>query len=209
MLVGRANKGIDAFAGGCVENAYRDVNIAFANELSMICDKADINVNELIDLASKHPRVRILKPGPGVGGHCIAVDPWFIVSEFPTEAKIIKQARLINNYKREWVMKKIKASAKKFQKDKGRIPMIACMGLSYKQDIDDLRESPALEIYHELEADKFAGGILFRLGATLEEAQAGVNTFSLASDSKTHPPKRARLNWSNHADHPRLAQPHH
>ncbi|MFN8144524.1 MAG: UDP-N-acetyl-D-mannosamine dehydrogenase [Bacteroidia bacterium] len=138
-----------------VENAYRDVNIAFANELSMICDKANINVNELIDLASKHPRVRILKPGPGVGGHCIAVDPWFIVSEFPTEAKIIKQARQINNYKREWVMKKIKAAAKKFQKDIGRAPMIACMGLSYKQDIDDLRESPALEIYHELEADKF------------------------------------------------------
>lgn len=138
-----------------VENAYRDVNIAFANELSMICDKAEINVNELIDLASKHPRVKILKPGPGVGGHCIAVDPWFIVSEFPSEAKIIKQARLINRYKQDWVFKKVKAAAKKFQKDKGRVPIIACMGLSYKPDIDDLRESPALEIYEELKKEKF------------------------------------------------------
>jgi UDP-N-acetyl-D-mannosaminuronic acid dehydrogenase len=134
-----------------VENAFRDVNIAFANELSMICDKAKINVNELIDLACKHPRVRILKPGPGVGGHCIAVDPWFIVSEFPKEAKIIKQARLINNYKKDWVVEKIQAAIKKFSKSTGRQPKVACMGLSYKADIDDLRESPALEIYHVLE----------------------------------------------------------
>ncbi len=138
-----------------VENAYRDVNIAFANELSMICDKADINVNELIDLASKHPRVKILNPGPGVGGHCIAVDPWFIVSEFPDDAKIIKQARVTNKYKQEWVYKKVKSIAKKFQKDKGRIPTIACMGLSYKPDIDDLRESPALEIFTALGKEKF------------------------------------------------------
>jgi len=134
-----------------VENAFRDVNIAFANELSMICDKAKINVNELIELACKHPRVRILKPGPGVGGHCIAVDPWFIVSEFPKEAKIIKQARLINNYKKEWVIEKIQLAIKKFAKTTGRQPKVACMGLSYKADIDDLRESPALEIFHELE----------------------------------------------------------
>ena len=134
-----------------VENAFRDVNIAFANELSMICDKAKINVNELIDLACKHPRVRILKPGPGVGGHCIAVDPWFIVSEFPKESKIIKQARLINNYKKDWVIEKIQTAIKKFSKSTGRKPKVACMGLSYKADIDDLRESPALEIYYELE----------------------------------------------------------
>lgn len=134
-----------------VENASRDVNIAFANELSMICDKAKINVNELIDLACKHPRVRILKPGPGVGGHCIAVDPWFIVSEFPKESKIIKQARLINNYKKDWVAEKIQQSIKKFTKSAGRAPKVACMGLSYKADIDDLRESPSLEIYHALE----------------------------------------------------------
>ncbi|TAH42772.1 MAG: UDP-N-acetyl-D-mannosamine dehydrogenase [Bacteroidetes bacterium] len=138
-----------------VENAYRDVNIAFANELSMICDKADINVNELIDLASKHPRVKILNPGPGVGGHCIAVDPWFIVSEFPEDAKIIKQARIINKYKQEWVYKKVKTVAKKFQKDKGRTPTIACMGLSYKPDIDDMRESPALDIFTALAKEKF------------------------------------------------------
>ncbi len=134
-----------------VENAFRDVNIAFANELSMICDKAKINVNELIDLACKHPRVRILKPGPGVGGHCIAVDPWFIVSEFPKEAKIIKQARLTNNHKKDWVIEKINENIKKFSKSSGRIPKVACMGLSYKADIDDLRESPALDIFKELE----------------------------------------------------------
>lgn len=137
------------------ENAYRDVNIAFANELSMICDKAEINVNELIDLASKHPRVKILKPGPGVGGHCIAVDPWFIVADFKNEAKIIKQARLTNNYKREWVIEKIIKAADAFKKKNKRNAVIACMGLAYKPDIDDLRESPALEIVHDLEKMKY------------------------------------------------------
>jgi UDP-N-acetyl-D-mannosaminuronic acid dehydrogenase len=136
-----------------VENAYRDVNIAFANELSMICDKAGIDVMELIELAGKHPRVKILKPGPGVGGHCIAVDPWFIVTAFPAEAKLIKLARQVNNQKKDWVLKKIRAAAIKFQKQSGRRPLIACMGLSYKADIDDMRESPALEIYHTLERE--------------------------------------------------------
>lgn len=138
-----------------VENAYRDVNIAFANELSIICDQSGIDVNELIDLAGKHPRVKILKPGPGVGGHCIAVDPWFIVSAFPKEAKIIRLARETNNNKTQWVLKKIKDAARKFEKSHKRKPVIACMGLSYKADIDDLRESPALEIYHELEQQDF------------------------------------------------------
>ncbi len=138
-----------------VENAYRDVNIAFANELSVICDKAGINVNELIDLASKHPRVKILKPGPGVGGHCIAVDPWFIVSAFKEDAKIIQQARRINIDKKEWVINKIKNTAEKFEKQTGKAPKISCMGLSYKADIDDLRESPALEIYRELEKKNY------------------------------------------------------
>jgi UDP-N-acetyl-D-mannosaminuronic acid dehydrogenase len=137
------------------ENAYRDVNIAFANELSMICDKAGINVNELIELASKHPRVKILKPGPGVGGHCIAVDPWFIVSDFKEEAKIIKQARLTNNYKRDWVIEKIKDAAAVFKKKNKRNAVIACMGLAYKPNIDDLRESPALEIVLELQRLKY------------------------------------------------------
>lgn len=137
------------------ENAYRDVNIAFANELSLICDKAGINVNELIGLASKHPRVKILKPGPGVGGHCIAVDPWFIIADFRNEAKLIRQARLINIYKREWVIEKIKKAAGDFKKKNKRAAVIACMGLAYKPDIDDLRESPALEIVRDLERMKY------------------------------------------------------
>ena len=127
-----------------VENSSRDVQIAFANELSMICDKAEINVWELINLANKHPRVNILQPGTGVGGHCIAVDPWFIVSEFKKETVIIKNAREINNYKTDWVIEKIKSTALKFELDNNRKPTIALMGLAFKPDIDDLRESPAL-----------------------------------------------------------------
>ena len=127
-----------------VENSSRDVSIAFANELSMICDKAEINVWELIHLANKHPRVNILQPGTGVGGHCIAVDPWFIVSEFKKEAVIIRNAREINNYKTEWVIEKIKSTALQFELDNNRKPTIALMGLAFKPDIDDLRESPAL-----------------------------------------------------------------
>ena len=127
-----------------VENSSRDVSIAFANELSMICDKAGINVWELINLANKHPRVNILQPGTGVGGHCIAVDPWFIVSDFKKEAVLIKNAREINNYKTNWVIEKIKSTALQFELDNKRKPTIALMGLAFKPDIDDLRESPAL-----------------------------------------------------------------
>lgn len=137
-----------------VENSYRDVNIAFANELSIICDKTGINVLELINLANKHPRVKILQPGCGVGGHCIAVDPWFLVSDFPEEAKIIHQARLINDYKSEWVTEKIKNTALKFEIDNKRQPLIACMGLSFKPDIDDMRESPAKHITQNLITQK-------------------------------------------------------
>ncbi len=126
-----------------VENSSRDVNIAFANELSLICNKAGINVWELISLANKHPRVNILQPGTGVGGHCIAVDPWFIASEFPEEAKIIRTAREINNYKTLWVIEKIKTEIFKFQKKHNRQPIVALMGLAFKPNIDDLRESPA------------------------------------------------------------------
>ena len=133
-----------------VENASRDVQIAFANELSMIADKADINVWELINLANKHPRVNILQPGTGVGGHCIAVDPWFIVSEFPKEARIIRTAREINNYKTEWVIEKIKNAALKFELENNKKPKIACMGLAFKPNIDDLRESPALYVTQSL-----------------------------------------------------------
>ena len=129
-----------------VENSYRDTNIAFANELSMICDKADINVWELIKLANKHPRVNILQPGSGVGGHCIAVDPWFIVAAYPQEAKVIKQARLSNDYKSEWVSERIKNAALQFEIDNQRKAKVAYFGLAFKPDIDDLRESPAVGI---------------------------------------------------------------
>jgi len=126
-----------------VENSSRDVQIAFANELSLICDKADINVWELIDLANKHPRVNILQPGCGVGGHCIAVDPYFIVAEYPMESKIIGKAREINNYKSFWCAEKVQTAKLEFELKHGRKPSIALMGLAFKPNIDDLRESPA------------------------------------------------------------------
>jgi len=126
-----------------VENSSRDVQIAFANELSLICDKADINVWELIELANKHPRVNILQPGCGVGGHCIAVDPYFIVSDYPMESKIIGTAREVNNYKSFWCAEKVKTTKLEFELKHGRKPSIALMGLAFKPNIDDLRESPA------------------------------------------------------------------
>ena len=127
------------------ENAFRDVNIAFANELSFIADKLDINIWELIDLANRHPRVNILKPGPGVGGHCIAVDPWFIVHSAPEESRIIRMAREINDSKPLRIAEKVRQRAARFTN-----PIIACLGLSYKADIDDLRESPAIGIVRDL-----------------------------------------------------------
>lgn len=126
-----------------VENSSRDVQIAFANELSLICDKANIDVWELIDLANKHPRVNILQPGCGVGGHCIAVDPYFIVADYPMESQIIGKAREINNYKSFWCAEKIKTAKLEFELKNGRKPRIALMGLAFKPNIDDLRESPA------------------------------------------------------------------
>ena len=126
-----------------IENSSRDVQIAFANELSLICDKADINVWELINLANKHPRVNILKPGCGVGGHCIAVDPYFIVSDYPMESKIIGTAREVNNYKSFWCAEKIQNEKLQFELKHGRKPKTALMGLAFKPNIDDLRESPA------------------------------------------------------------------
>lgn len=128
------------------ENASRDVQIAFANELSLICDKADIDVWELIHLANKHPRVNILQPGSGVGGHCIAVDPYFITSEFPMESQIIGKAREINNYKSFWCGQKIKSTIQAFELEHNRVPSIALMGLAFKPNIDDLRQSPAIYI---------------------------------------------------------------
>lgn len=126
-----------------VENSSRDVQIAFANELSLICDKAGINVWELITLANKHPRVNILQPGCGVGGHCIAIDPYFIVSDYPRESKIIGTAREVNNYKSFWCAEKIQTEKLKFELEHGRKPKVAIMGLAFKPNIDDLRESPA------------------------------------------------------------------
>lgn len=128
------------------ENSSRDVQIAFANELSLICDKADINVWELIKLANKHPRVNILQPGSGVGGHCIAVDPYFITSDFPMESQIIGKAREINNYKSFWCADKIKQAKQEFVIQHGKSPSIALMGLAFKPNIDDLRQSPAVYI---------------------------------------------------------------
>ena len=125
------------------ENSSRDVQIAFANELSLICDKAGINVWELIALANKHPRVNILQPGAGVGGHCIAVDPWFLVSDYPRESKLITTGREINNYKSFWCAEKIKTVMLEFELKHGRKPLTAFMGLAFKPNIDDLRESPA------------------------------------------------------------------
>ncbi len=125
------------------ENSSRDVQIAFANELSIICDKAGINVWELIELANKHPRVNILQPGSGVGGHCIAVDPYFITSAFPMESQIIGKARELNNYKAFWCAEKTQVTMKQFELENGREPVVALMGLAFKPNIDDLRESPA------------------------------------------------------------------
>tara|TARA_B100002003_G_scaffold223508_1_gene228076 strand:- start:20043 stop:21320 length:1278 start_codon:yes stop_codon:yes gene_type:complete len=136
------------------ENSFRDVNIAFANELSLICDRLEIDVWELIELANRHPRVNILKPGPGVGGHCIAVDPWFIVSETPEQARLIRTAREVNDGKPQWVIEKVKSALGDFLvKNPGRTASdvsVAVFGLAFKPDIDDLRESPSLAIAEQL-----------------------------------------------------------
>lgn len=169
------------------ENSSRDVQIAFANELSVICDKLDINVWELIALANRHPRVNILQPGPGVGGHCIAVDPWFIVAKTPNDAKLIHTARKVNDNKPAWVLDKVKVAITDLllsdTNKKIEDISIACYGLAFKPDIDDLRESPALSIVQEIASihrgttiaiepniDELASSMRFTL-ATYEEAQ--------------------------------------
>lgn len=130
------------------ENSFRDVNIAFANELSMICEQEGIDVWEMIGLANRHPRVNILQPGPGVGGHCIAVDPWFIVARAPTLSKLIRSAREVNDSKPDWVIEKVREKADKFKH-----PIIGCLGIAYKADVDDLRESPALAIVEKIQRE--------------------------------------------------------
>jgi len=166
-----------------VENSFRDVNIAFANELSLICDKLDINVWELIKLANRHPRVNILQPGPGVGGHCIAVDPWFIVDSAPEVAKLIHTARLVNDSKPGFVLDKINNAAVTTGKDKSDLT-IACLGLAFKPNIDDLRESPALEIARQVGQMGFAKQLLVEPNISeMPSRFDGVNTELIDLDS--------------------------
>jgi UDP-N-acetyl-D-mannosaminuronic acid dehydrogenase len=175
------------------ENSFRDVNIAFANELSTICDKLNINVWELTKLANRHPRVNILNSGPGVGGHCIAVDPWFIVDSCPEQALLIKQARLTNDAKPLYVIEQIREAADQFKR-----PVIACLGLAFKADIDDLRESPALQIVTALSEDNIGDIIAVEPNikslpkhlegkielASLQEALAKANVIVVLVDHK-------------------------
>lgn len=146
------------------ENSFRDVNIAFANELSLICEELDISVWELIELANHHPRVNILQPGPGVGGHCIAVDPWFIVSSAPDAANLIRTAREVNDGKPEWVIQKIADATEQFDE----APSIALLGLAFKPDIDDLRESPALKIAEQV-ARRFPHATIYAVEPNVSE----------------------------------------
>jgi UDP-N-acetyl-D-mannosaminuronic acid dehydrogenase len=156
-----------------VENSFRDVNIAFANELSLICDKLDINVWELIKLANRHPRVNILQPGPGVGGHCIAVDPWFIVDSAPDEAKLIRTARLVNDSKPLFIMNKINQAVQTTGKDTSELS-IACLGLAFKPDIDDLRESPALSIAQKIGSISFSS--IFLVEPNIDRIPSGFDS---------------------------------
>ncbi len=168
------------------ENSFRDVNIAFANELSIICDELKINVWELIALANRHPRVNILSPGPGVGGHCIAVDPWFIVDSAPESARIIRAAREINDGKPEFVMEKVKRAADEFKR-----PVIACLGLAFKPDIDDLRESPALDITRKLAESQI--GTILAVEPNIHEVPASLANLDVQLTSVNEALERANI----------------
>lgn len=161
------------------ENSFRDVNIAFANEMSVICEKLGINVWELIPLVNRHPRVNMLQPGAGVGGHCIAVDPWFIVSSAPEESRIIRTAREVNDAKPEFVFAQIEKAMNSAKAAGTSAPKIACLGIAFKPDVDDLRESPALEITKRLE-DLYPGAILV-VEPNLDEAPASLKIKKLTS----------------------------
>ena len=151
-----------------VENSYRDLNIAFANEISMLCEKIDVDVWDAIKLANCHPRVNILSPGCGVGGHCIAVDPWFLIQPYPNDTKLMRVVRDTNDFKSQYVFEKIKAAASRFKH-----PVIACLGLTYKPDVGDLRESPALHIANQLAADSI--GSILAVDPTLEGEVSGLH----------------------------------
>lgn len=170
------------------ENSFRDVNIAFANELSVICDNLGIDVWELIALANRHPRVNILRPGPGVGGHCIAVDPWFIVSSAPDESRVIRTAREVNDDKPEWVLRKIHNALDSLLERSPNISAkdirIACYGLAFKPDIDDLRESPALEIVQRL-AETHSGKVLV-VEPNIESLPPTLNSVEQATIERAH-----------------------
>jgi len=165
------------------ENSCRDVQIAFANELSIICDKLDINVWELISLANRHPRINILQPGPGVGGHCIAVDPWFIVSKTPEQAQIIHTARKVNDAKPQWVINKVKLAIADFLQANptktAKDVTVACYGLAFKPDIDDLRESPALRITKQIAA--LHSGSVIAIEPNIKELPVNITTFELST----------------------------
>lgn len=150
------------------ENSFRDVNIAFANELSLLSDRFGIDVWELIRLANRHPRVNILQPGTGVGGHCIAVDPWFVIHEGGEDARLIRSGREVNSRKTEWVVEKIKSEIESFREKYSREPLVACMGLAFKPNIDDLRESPALWVFQQL-------------------VSAGIQPLAVEPNLKSHP----------------------
>jgi UDP-N-acetyl-D-mannosaminuronic acid dehydrogenase len=170
------------------ENSFRDVNIAFANEISMIAEGEGINTWEVIALANRHPRVNILQPGPGVGGHCIAVDPWFIVHRSPQYARLIRTAREVNDHKPEWVLERVRKKAAKF-KD----PVIGCLGLAFKADVDDLRESPAMDIVHRLMEEQLGQLLICEPNlkshkelplSTLQEVLEGADIILLLVDHK-------------------------
>jgi len=159
-----------------IENAYRDVNIAFANEVSMLAEDLGLNPWEVIELANKHPRVNILKPGVGVGGHCIPIDPWFLISIYPERTKLIKAAREVNMYKTQWVIEKIKKEIENFKRNFHKEPVIACLGLTYKENVDDIRESPSLYIVEKLMKEGFE---ILPVDPYVEQDRIGLRLYDL------------------------------
>lgn len=191
------------------ENSFRDVNIAFANELSLICDKLGIDPFEVIRLANRHPRVSILNPGPGVGGHCIAVDPWFIVASAPKEARIIRMAREINDDKPDWVMDKVRGTVASFlaqyPKLSAKDVTVACYGLAFKPDIDDLRESPAARIVKQL--SKLHPGTMLAIEPNIECLPAGMEGVELVSVAEAHNRADIHIYLVGHKQFRNAAQP--